>query len=73
MSAPDANGWLPIETAPRDHHLVLTWSLHTGRVVAFLDATWEWWSSPAERPLKHKPTHWQPLPKPPATNPHEGG
>lgn len=59
-------GWMPIETAPRTHFPILTWSLAGGSAVAFLDITWTWWPCPATKKLKHQPTHWQPLPPPPS-------
>lgn len=65
MTEPDANGWMPIETAAHDHFPKLVWSPRFGQIVAFLDATWTWWPIPPERRLKQKPTHWQPLAKRP--------
>jgi hypothetical protein len=68
------NGWMPISTAPRDHHPVLTWSLDQGMAVAFLDATWSWWSIPnGDDKMRHQPTHWYPLPVHPLYVPAEGG
>ncbi|WP_408015527.1 DUF551 domain-containing protein [Rhodovarius lipocyclicus] len=63
---PDNNGWLPIESAPRDGTFVLLWD----RVVGLLHGWWDgkhWvhsWDSeiiPGQRDL----THWRPLPTPP--------
>lgn len=54
--------WQPIETAPKDHLPILTWSIDTGRIVSFRDVTWQWWPCPALTPLKGVPTHWMQLP-----------
>ncbi len=72
MSAPDENGWMPIETAPKDETEIL---LHDGKqhgigYFSFPAGVIEWGHWYGTR--AHRPTHWQPLPKPPA-NPHEGG
>jgi hypothetical protein len=56
--------WQPIETAPKDHFSVLTWSREYGRRVAFRDVTWDWYWSPTSR-LPAPPTHWMPLPASP--------
>lgn len=65
MSAPDANGWMPIETAPKDGADVLGWSrtFRCPQTVSF-DRKWGAWSSIPGR-YGCNPTHWQPLPKPP--------
>lgn len=55
--------WQPIETVPKNHFPVLTWSMKVGRVVAFRDVCWDWWPCPASYPLSHPPTHWMPLPE----------
>lgn len=58
--------WQPIETAPKDGSRVLLWSKHwsashTGQFYG------NWWSSFYEiGPFHSPPTHWQPLPTPPA-------
>jgi hypothetical protein len=62
--------WQPIETAPKNHFPILTWSINQGQCVAFLDVTWSWRSSPnGNRPMRYKPTHWMPLPPPPPPEP----
>lgn len=79
MSEPDANGWRPIETAPRDGTSVIVASRYETRTVVgearFLmdeDATYTawWWAnqSPGDYyadMIYPNPTHWQPLPAPP--------
>jgi hypothetical protein len=62
--------WQPIETAPKNHFPILTWSINQGQCVAFLDVTWSWWSYPnGIGPMRYKPTHWMPLPPPPEPRP----
>ena len=56
-------GWMPIETAPKDHLPILVCGPY-GRLVAFKDITWAWWPVPANEKLDYVPTHWQPLPPP---------
>lgn len=70
MSAPDAYGWMPIETAPKNWSDVL---LH----VPDLDSDWRTacegyfdcehadWRSPVFGAVT--PTHWQPFPGQPVT------
>lgn len=76
MSEPDANGWLPIETAPKDGTHVLgvfdfDFDDVVGEVVYY--PNWvpnqfhDWlWSTPADT-FPVSPRHWQPLPKPPVS------
>lgn len=69
MSA-DANGWLSIETAPKGREKILVWdggatfivwwaytflNNANGRIYGWMDGSHQIF-----------PTHWQPLPKPPA-------
>ena len=58
--------WQPIETAPRDGSDVLIWC-DTGKIcIAHFDyATFAWWSDLSTRECPD-PTHWMPLPAPPA-------
>lgn len=62
--------WQPIETAPKDGSLILTYDGCNSRVV-------EWWSEfkywdyigdgfYRSEFSDHDPTHWMPLPAPPA-------
>lgn len=80
----DTNGWMPIETAPRDHSEFLAFGsyLYPGdrgattycEVASYSgDLQWPWTDAEG----MHRPeffTHWQPLPKPPvvSTSTHEG-
>lgn len=57
------NGWIPIETAPRDETEILTWDGSYIRVATHAwDDEWSQGSDPS-----HTPTHWMPLPKPPTS------
>jgi len=73
MSTPDANGWYPIETAPKDGTKVLLYrqgwlvigrwndNRHARRANPFWDAEdarLKGWNWAR----KNDPTHWQPLP-----------
>lgn len=58
-------GWMPIETAPKDVNWVLLFI--PGHVPPVAQATWDagsWWVFGDS--IAPKPTHWMPLPKPPA-------
>lgn len=67
----DMGEWRPIETAPKDGRDILVCAVcqTTGEVLwgvatADPDRLWLWWK-PQDEPAKW-PTHWQPLPDPPA-------
>ncbi len=66
-----ASPWQPIETAPKDHFVVLICGPY-GRMTAFRDVNWDWWQFPASRELGYIPTHWMPLPDGPALPSAEG-
>lgn len=58
--------WQPIETAPRDGTVVLTWARHRPNRFAALghfDANCGDWVSDGN--LYLEPTHWMPMPTPP--------
>jgi hypothetical protein len=59
--------WQPIETAPKDGTPVDLWTAEDGR---FADACWNStrrrWETQWERLANSVPTHWMPLPPPPA-------
>jgi Lar family restriction alleviation protein len=73
-----ASGWQPIETAPRDGTIILTWITHratdnggpvnTAAIVS-------WWGPDADCWVERdsfdtvRPTHWQPLPPAPEPTP----
>lgn len=68
MTSPDANGWMPIETAPKDedvltftprenHRVGIICGLHVGY---FRTDLMVWHLSDDEWELN--PSHWQPLP-----------
>ncbi len=65
-AAEAGDGWRDIETAPKDGRDVLVHTLHGLRRVAFWDTArgglWSLW--PGREPAQ--PTHWRPLPAPPA-------
>lgn len=62
---PDANGWMPIETAPIDGSLMMlacaNWPISPipVKVGGYWNGKWNVFGSSWE------PTHWQPLLKPP--------
>lgn len=74
MIAPDANGWMPIETAPKDGAPIDVWTFHGER---FTDVWWEaevagwlhYWADDyggiGRSRFKEPVTHWRPSPKPP--------
>jgi hypothetical protein len=67
MSKPDANGWLPIESAPKGRADILLWGKHGVILGHWLEANHFGLGEPADWfPTTH-PTHWQPLPKPPVS------
>ena len=68
MTTPDANGWLPIETAPMDGTDILGWfpGARCPHGMSF-DRRWKAWHSIPGR-YTCRPTHWQPLPKPPVSS-----
>lgn len=70
MSAPDANGWMPIETAPKDGTDVLVTSREPltssqPQIAGYFDDGW--FSEHAPFTRIEGLTHWQPLPEPPTT------
>lgn len=73
MNKPDANGWMPIESAPKDGTRVLIWQGEA--YVAWFEREYAWvshggaWISERYRSdtYEYAPTHWQPLPKPPVS------
>lgn len=70
--APDASaagGWQPIETAPKDGRRVLLWSAawHDDPSSGWFGGVRGWYLAYEAGPFKHQPTHWMPLPPPPAS------
>ncbi len=66
-------GWQPIETAPKDAMSVLLFIPSKGKFgvkAGFWAATydcWAWYGDCSVREARHhQPTHWMPLPDPPA-------
>ena len=59
--------WQPIETAPTDGTLILVYISGKGIVMAEKNGAWGWRSYPGRYSMAMPPTHWQPLPAPPAT------
>lgn len=73
MSAPDANGWMDISTAPKDGSDILGVRGDVRKIVRW-DADkynskpkpyWSTGFGGKTWDRDHPPTHWQPLPKPP--------
>lgn len=80
MSTPDINGWMPIETAPKDGTTVDLWAKVRNRdeSARVADCSWgsmvdwhgeerdDWFGLYVGMHLSYEnPTHWRPLPKPP--------
>ena len=78
MSAPDANGWQPIETAPKDGTSFLAWNGEYANIATYVDAAdddkgfrveafyvGENGGSMGWVAVWPEFTHFQPLPKPP--------
>ncbi len=77
MSGPDANGWMPIESAPKDGTRILIGDFkeadpdeHDYGIAEFVQTKWQgigqpdwYWSLNGT----FAPTHWQPLPLPPVS------
>lgn len=65
------DGWQPIETAPKDGREIIVFG---GRyeAPAVTQADGDWWRSSTARGLCGLPTHWRPLPPPPAHLPAQG-
>lgn len=60
-AAADENGWMPIESAPRDGTRVLTFD------PGFIGIHLDWFDrQDAVSGWLGEPTHWRPLPPPPA-------
>lgn len=63
-----AGEWRPTETAPRDTEVILGWKgqrrVTTGMLSEYQDGCF-WEFDPAHAP-SGDPTHWMPLPEPPA-------
>jgi hypothetical protein len=71
MGMSDANGWLPIEAAPRDGTVVLV-ARGDDIAVAYYDIM-SWYLTEVggyaeDNDLSFDPTHWQPRPLPPIAN-----
>jgi hypothetical protein len=70
---PDANGWMPIETAPKDGTYILGWMKSDYELTKIDIWWWEnhrnpiWtrWNSKSHYTENDQPTHWMPLPKDP--------
>ncbi len=68
-SAPSADKWLPINTAPRDGTRVDIWSVESGRITdAFWHSNYRAWAIKQGYPvvttvlLSQTVTHWRPIP-----------
>lgn len=68
LSEAKAGGWQPIETAPKDGTSILGYWLggqHDCAIHATKFIRGRWWATNEDFPQR-EPTHWQPLPAPPA-------
>jgi hypothetical protein len=77
MSTLEKSGWQPIETAPKDRKILACWHVPATKLEGHYDeparwdyATVEWWDSRGSwqdgSDFPPDPTHWMPLPEPPA-------
>lgn len=66
---PDASGWMPIETAPKDGEtIVWLWYPSVGRGTEGFTYAYADGSVGASSNFRGtEPSHWQPLPKPPVS------
>ena len=60
--------WLPIDTAPKDGTFVLC-ALESGHISILQFCRDGYWRRDVFSELKRAPTHWMPLPEPPALAP----
>lgn len=65
---PDANGWLPIETATRGYLMLYEPEHKVGRNTLSARVVIEHWPTHYPR----QATHWQYVPRPPVATPAEG-
>lgn len=73
LAHPEAHGWQPIETAPKDEDVLLYLPDDGETEVAVgHEAEGNWYpqdvSTLGGRPFPFQPTHWQPLPPPPTSS-----
>lgn len=73
LAAVGWHGWRPIETAPKDGTLVDLWVCDGSVGDRLADCQWlggKWfWRYPTASEVSSTPTHWQPLPPPPPSEP----
>lgn len=68
MTTPDANGWMPIETAPKDGTPIFAWGNDAEEEACYraiarrFDGERGWW---VQGTMPFYPKKWQPIPKPP--------
>lgn len=55
--------WEPIETAPKDGTRIVLWIVNEAQLACFEDG---YWCGEDDQPVYGTPTHWLPLPPPPA-------
>lgn len=60
----DKPGWQPIETAPKDGTHIIAWQATDGMRVSWFEGGM--WQNFPWRSRRINPTHWMPLPEPPA-------
>lgn len=68
VQAEGRGAWMPIETAPKDSKSRLVWCPERkNQYLVYWNKDEEnWWHFGSSGRLNEEPTHWQPLPKPPA-------
>jgi hypothetical protein len=64
MPKPYAGGWMPIEAAPKDETLILSYDGISVEIIFFQPAI-ECWITADGDVANPDPTHWMPLPPPP--------
>ncbi len=64
--APEATGWQPIATAPKDGTPIYAGRVGEARLTFYSQRSQAWCRLGTQQETQWEPTHWQPLPTPPA-------
>lgn len=77
---PEAEGWRPIESAPRDGTCICAWSEKEPSIVRLVrwgrhlgGPHWRWVTTTKSTAITNLPSHWMPLPAFPAAAPAQEG